>query len=51
MPFIAAVFADDITEWLLPAIGYRLQARGGGQVHAGALPDGQLMAQWPQITE
>lgn len=28
MPFIAAVFADDITEWLLPAIGYRLQARG-----------------------
>ena len=26
MPFIAAVFADDITEWLLPAIGYRLGA-------------------------
>lgn len=49
MPFIAAVFADDVTGELSPATGYRRGAVAKYMlVHCQMA---QPMAQWPQIME
>ena len=49
MPFLAAVFADDVTGWLLQAIGYRRGAVVKYMLVHCLMA--QLMTQWPLITE